>query len=120
MALCNLKGDIFMDKSFVIGLASVILGCVGIGYAIVTRRRDEKCDLSDELDEDRVEKSGNVIENIIEEVKGYMSKKSDAIAEAIQFGKDILDNRSYRITLGLAIMGVGAALLVSGYMPLPE
>lgn len=61
---------------------------------------------------------------VIEEVKGYMSKKAEVVVESIQFCRDILNNKSYRITLGLTIMGVGigvgGALIASAYIPTPN
>ena len=103
-----------MNKNVAIALGSIIVGCVGLVYALSNKHKNE----TGESDEEPT-----LIEQIVEGVKEYMSNKTNAVGERIQFCKDIMSNKSYRLTIGLVVVGagigIGAGLIASAYIPLP-
>lgn len=102
-----------MNKGFVIGLASVIIGCIGLGYVLGAQQRNNV----DDSDEDQDEEKETIIDRCFEEVRWYMNRKANARAEYIQLGKDFLTNKSYRLTIGLVTIGIGVGLIASAYIP---
>lgn len=112
-----------MSRNFVLSLAGIIVGCIGIGYAIANRQKDDS-DSSEKIDEDQTMEVIDVVTTIVKEVKRRMTKKSDTAVEVLHFCKDVLDSRSYRVVVGVIVIGLGvglgSSLIVSGYMPLPE
>lgn len=108
-----------MSKGFVMTLAGAVVGCVGIGYILGSRVETINEELIDEVGEDLVKESTNVIKKVIEEVKEYMTNKTNATVETLQFCKDVLMDKSCRLTLGITAVSVGVALIASVYIPTP-
>lgn len=54
----------------------------------------------------------NKIKNVLKGVKRYMDKKIEAC-------KEILSNDKSKLTLGLAMIGVGVGIVASIYIPVP-
>lgn len=113
-----------MNKGFVMTLVGAVIGCVGVGYILGFRAETINEELIDEVSEDLVEESTNVIKKVIREVKEYMNNKVTVVTETIQFCKDILSSGSYRATLGVVIIcagvGIGGGLVASAYIPMPN
>lgn len=108
-----------MNKGLVVTLAGAIIGCIGLGYIIGSRENLVVDDLSVEAGEDPIEKSANIVKRVIEEVRDYMNNKTNAVIETLSFCKDVLSDKSCRLTLGCAAIGVGVALVASVYIPTP-
>lgn len=101
-----------MNRGVVFSLGSIIVGCIGLIYTIANNRGNET--------HNDVEDESTLVEEIFEEVKEYMNRKTNAVGERIQFHKDILASRSNRLTIGLVAVGLGVGLIASAYIPIPN
>lgn len=109
-----------MSKGLIVTLAGAIVGCVGLGYILGSREESITEELPDETNGNLIEKSTNAIKEVVEGVKEYMNNKTNTTIETLRFCKDALSDKTCRLALGCAFVGLGGALIASVYIPVPN